>query len=192
MRRFRYEYGAGPLHLIAAIAAFAIAGFAVLMLFEVQEGPQLLSFAIWFVGAILLHDMVLFPLYSGVDRLVLRGAGVHRALPADAARTTLTRREGKWVEEPGDTATGPSATSAVNYLRIPFLLSALFFVVWFPLILGVAEEEYAVTTGQSTDGYLERWMLLTGVLFLISGIAFAVRLARARAGTSSASASAAR
>ena len=183
MRRFRYEYGAGPLHLLSAIAAFAIAGFAVLMLSAAQEGYQILNFALWFVGAILLHDMVLFPLYSGLDRLVLRRAGVHRALPADAARTTLTRRDGRWIEEPGDTATGPSATSAVNYLRVPLLLSALFFVVWFPLILGLAEQEYAVTTGQSTDGYLERWLLLTGVLFLVSGIAFAVRLARARAGS---------
>lgn len=159
MRRFRYEYGAGPLHLLTVIAAFAIAGFAVLMLFEVQEGSQMLNFAIWFVGAILLHDLVLFPLYSGIDRLVVRGAGVHRA---DAA--------------------APSAVSAVNYVRAPFLLSGLFFVVWFPLILGVAEQEYAVTTGQSTEGYLERWLLLTGALFLLSGIAFAVRLARARAG----------
>lgn len=159
MRRFRYEYGAGPLHLLTVIAAFAIAGFAVLMLFEVQEGSQMLNFAIWFVGAILLHDVVLFPLYSGIDRLVVRGAGVHRA-----------------------GAAAPSAVSAVNYVRAPFLLSGLFFVVWFPLILGVAEQEYAMVSGQSTEGYLERWLLLTGALFLVSGIAFAVRLARARAG----------
>jgi fumarate reductase subunit D len=162
MRRFRYEYGAGPLHLLTAMAAFAIAGFAVLMLSEAQAGSQLLNFVLWFVGAILVHDLVLFPLYSGIDRLVLRGAGVHRARPDDAAT--------------------PSAVSAINHVRVPFLLSGLFFVVWFPLILGVAEQEYAVTTGQSTEGYLERWLLLTGALFLLSGIAFAVRLARARAG----------
>ena len=181
MRRFRYEYGAGPLHLLAAVAAFAIAGFAVLTLFRAQETPQFLSFVLFFVGAILIHDVVLFPLYSGIDRLLLRRSGVHRALPQDERRTKLSHGPGGWFEEPGDTATGPKGVSALNHIRVPALLSALFLIVWFPLILGLAEEEYAVVSGQSTDGYLARWLALTAVLFLVSGVLYAVRLGRSRA-----------
>lgn len=181
MRRFRYEYGAGPLHLLSALAALAIAGFAVLKIFEGQNTSQFLSFGLFFVGAILIHDVVLFPLYAGVDRLLLRRSGVHRALPADARRTKLSHGPDGWFEERGDTATGPRPVSAINHIRVPTLLSALFLIVWFPLILGLVEDEYSVVSGQSTDGYLERWLALTAVLFLVSGLLYAVRLGRSRA-----------
>ena len=65
MRAFVRAYGAGPLHLLALLASFALAGAAVL---QVAEDPLRLRYAAWFLGAVLLHDLVLFPLYALLDR----------------------------------------------------------------------------------------------------------------------------
>ena len=64
-------YGASPLHLAGHLALFAIAAYA---LGQVLDARGAVNFAVWFVGAILLHDLVLLPAYSGVDRAVQRAA----------------------------------------------------------------------------------------------------------------------
>ncbi len=181
MRRFRYEYGAGPLHLLSVLACFGVAGFVALRVLDGAVGAPL-NFLIWFVAAIAAHDFVLFPLYSAVGALGLRLAGVHRALPADERRLVLGRGEDGWSVGAPDTTHAPSRLAAMglNHVRVPALLSGLLFLVWFPLILGLSAEEYRAVSGLSTDGYLERWLLLSGVLFGISGLAFALRLARLR------------
>jgi hypothetical protein len=77
----RRGYGTSPLHLLAHLAAFALAGWAILALVDVR--PQLHVVA-WFVGAILLHDLVLWPLYATIDRLgaaKLGGAVNHVRVP---------------------------------------------------------------------------------------------------------------
>ena len=65
MSAWRRLYGASPLHLVAHAAAFAAAGYAFLRILE--RGP-VENFLIWFVGAALLHDLVLLPAYSLLDR----------------------------------------------------------------------------------------------------------------------------
>ena len=65
MSTWRRLYGASPLHLAAHAAAFAAAGYAFLRILE--RGP-VENFLIWFVGAALLHDLVLLPAYSLLDR----------------------------------------------------------------------------------------------------------------------------
>ena len=148
----RNRYGAGPLHLITAIAGFAIAAYA---LTQVLGQSGALSFVIYFAGAIVIHDLVAFPLYSGLTRV----AG-----------------------EAGSAADVPAA--AANYVRVPALLSAFAFVVWFPLILGLDTERYEADVGHPPPDYLGRWLLLTAVLFLGSGCVYAIRLrARARGRT---------
>jgi hypothetical protein len=64
VHRFRRLYGASPLHLTGLIACFAVAGYAAWRLLGARPGAVLL----WLVGAALLHDLVLAPLYTLLDR----------------------------------------------------------------------------------------------------------------------------
>lgn len=180
MKRFRYEYGAGPLHLVGSIATFAVAGYVALRVVDGSVGAPI-GFLVWFVGAIFLHDFVLLPLYSLLDRLPLRAAGVRRSLPDDEHRLVLGRREGKWMVEPAGASVPPRRVSWLNHLRFPVMVSALLMLLFFPLILGLAEEEYSMVSGQSTDGFLERWALITAVLLVVSAAIYVVRRVRAGA-----------
>jgi hypothetical protein len=77
----RRWYGANPLHLLALLASFALAGYAVR---AVIMAGQWTGFAAWFAVAIIGHDLLLFPLYSLADlslRQLLPG-GSHGRLPA--------------------------------------------------------------------------------------------------------------
>ena len=65
MNRFRARYGAPPLHLLALVACFAVAGYAVLKWFD---APQVIRLFVWFAGAVIAHDLILYPLYALVDR----------------------------------------------------------------------------------------------------------------------------
>ena len=64
MRVLRRWYGEGPLHLLLMVSSFALAGYAGVRLLD---GDTLLLL-VWFVGAALVHDLVLVPLYSAADR----------------------------------------------------------------------------------------------------------------------------
>jgi hypothetical protein len=149
VRRLTRWYGANPLHLLALLACFALAGYAATQL--VRSRPE--SVAIWFVGAVIGHDLVLMPLYSIADWSVL-AAVRHRApnLPAVP-----------WI----------------NYLRVPAGLSALLLLVWFPLILRL-KTHYQESTTLSPDPFLWHWLAVTGALFLLSATTYALRLRAAR------------
>lgn len=66
MTRWRHLYGDSPLQLAALAASFALAGYAASKLIS---GGHAINVLAWFVVAIIGHDFVLFPLYSGLDRL---------------------------------------------------------------------------------------------------------------------------
>lgn len=150
---FRRGYGASPLHLLALLASFALAGYAVTRVLA-DDGP-LLAIGIWFVGAAVGHDAVLYPLYAITDL---------------AAHNRLLGRH----RPPPDLAGVPW----INHLRVPVGLSALLLLVWFPLILGGRDEAFAAATGLHTDVYLGRWLGITGALFLGSAVVYAVRIGR--------------
>ena len=78
------------------IASFAIVGYAFL---EIAQRPGPVSFAIFFAGAIVAHDLIAFPIYSALDGIAGRAGG--RGI-------------------------GPAA---FNYLRVPALLSGFAFIV---------------------------------------------------------------
>jgi hypothetical protein len=146
--KFRYEYGAQPLHLIATATSLLLCGYALLRITEIPGGGRVL---IWIVAAALLHDLVALPLYSALSRLA-----------QGTAETTIGSRAAMLM--------------ALNHVRVPAGLSLLLLVVYFPLILRVDPDHYMGTTGLSVDGYLGRWLLISAGLFLISGIAYAIRL----------------
>ncbi|WP_425276257.1 hypothetical protein [Streptomyces carpinensis] len=135
-----------PLRLLLLACSFALAGYAGVRLFA----GDWRGVALWFVGAALLHDLVLLPLYAAADRAVLRAAGRAGRRP--------------WVA----------------YVRIPAALSGLLLLVWFPLIAGqVDRRRYLLATGLPPDGFLARWLLITAVLFGGSALVLVLRLRRA-------------
>jgi FtsH-binding integral membrane protein len=141
LERFRSLYGSSPLHLIAVIASFVIAFYAAS---KIAQSDARWNILLWFLGAVLLHDLVLFPLYTVLDRI----------------------------------AGGRRPRAAINYLRVPVLLSGLLFLLSAGLILGAAQDSYESATGLRPEPYLERWLVITAVLFVASGILYAVRARR--------------
>jgi len=159
-RRIRRWYGANPLHLLALLAAFALAGYAVR---AVIAAGQFRGFAIWFAVAIIGHDLLLFPLYSLAD------LSVQRLLP--------WRGPGNEARQaPSGQVPGPPV---INYVRIPVAFSLLILMAFFPLILGLSEPEYHRASGLATQPYLWRWLAVTGILFAGSAVSYALRWRRA-------------
>ena len=64
--RLARAYGAGPLHLLSHVAALALAAYAFTRIFA---GGQPWNVVLWFAGALVVHDLVAFPLYTALDRL---------------------------------------------------------------------------------------------------------------------------
>ncbi|HEY6396234.1 MAG TPA: hypothetical protein VIX82_02150 [Solirubrobacteraceae bacterium] len=149
MSLFKRSYGASPLHLIAHLAAFAIAAYAIA---QIVRGGTVVNFIAWFVGAAFLHDFVFLPLYSGLDRL--------------ARHRTRGRR-------------GPATVPVINHVRVPALISGLLLLVYFPLILGLAERRYFRATGHHLEGYARNWLLITAILITGSAVLYALRVRRA-------------
>lgn len=147
------RYGADPLHLLALISCFALAGYAAS---RVVAAGIVVGFLVWFVGAAIIHDLLLYPLYALAD-IVAQRRPWHRRRP------------------PSGTVKWPPL---INYVRVPAVLSGLLLLVWFPLILRFAESNYKRSAALDTSPYLGRWLLVTGVFFAGSALAYAVRVRR--------------
>jgi hypothetical protein len=139
------RYGSSPLHLLAHLTALALAGWALLQVLDLGNWHRVL---LWLVGAVVLHDLVLWPSYTLLDRLARR------------------ERPAAWA----------------NYVRVPLGISALLALVFFPVICEKGERTYQRVSGQSWDGYAERWLLVSALLFAAAAVSY---LVRSRAGSSS-------
>jgi hypothetical protein len=73
--RWKAFYGAHPLHLLVLLGCLALAGYAALGVLVNPAWPTIL---LWFLAAIVAHDLVVFPLYAAADRVLTR------ALPGPA------------------------------------------------------------------------------------------------------------
>ncbi|MGD9734658.1 MAG: hypothetical protein AB7V58_03460 [Solirubrobacterales bacterium] len=153
MRRASRLYGDSPLHLLAVIASFALAGYAFL---QIADTPSALATVAWFAAAIVLHDLLAFPLYSALNLLANRSLG--------------GREGGRDAER---------RVPLINHLRIPAFLSGLAFLLFFPLILGLSSSNFEKDAGLGTEVFLQRWLGLCAALFLGSALIYAVRLRRA-------------
>lgn len=157
MNRFREHYGSSPLHLLLVLASFALTGYAGIRLLS---GGEPLMVVVWFIGAALLHDLVLLPLYTVTDR---------------AAQTLLGDRS----EPATHPNTHPPTRGWINYLRVPVFLSGILLLTYFPLILGRVDHFTAYTT-LPDDVFLGRWLLITAALFVLSALALLFRMTRSR------------
>ncbi len=153
-RRLASLYGSHPLHLVLLLASFALAGYAVSRWIAAPTPVRLL---IWFAGAVIGHDLVAFPLYTGVDRLLLRVVGGR----LQDGRYTYWRR------------------AAILHLRIPLLISTLLLIMWYPLVLARSDRTYFVASGGHQDRYLGNYLLVIAILFGGSLLLFILRLAYA-------------
>jgi hypothetical protein len=153
MRRLLRWYGAGPLHLLTMIGCAALAGYAAVELLP----NNWFGIPLWFVGAVIGHDLLLMPLYTLADRPV---TAVFRHRPARLS------------------------AGSVNYVRVPAALSGLLLLIWFPLIFRLPSR-FQFTTTLSLDPYLWHWLAVTGALFLLSAVALALRLRPSRAAAAS-------
>jgi hypothetical protein len=164
---FRRHYGASPLHLLAFIASIAVTGVAAKGWLD-EPAISVRYILIWFFGAIIVHDLILLPLYSALDRLALaisRRADAHRGAPAAAehgAAEPARPRSPGWV-----------------YVRVPLILSALLLLVFGAEILREGNATFRIASGHTQDVYLSRYLIVVGVLFLLSGLAYACSSARA-------------
>jgi hypothetical protein len=152
----REVYGSGPLHLLTLVAGFALFGYALATIKPAtlwNPNTWWQSIAVWFAASIIAHDLVLFPIYTFVDRILIaaqRDRGyAHRRLPVPV----------------------------LNHLRVPTLAAGLTLLVFLPGIIEQGAPTYAAATGQTQDPFLGRWLLLTAALFATSAVVYAIRLA---------------
>jgi hypothetical protein len=147
-RRF---YGANPLHLLAVLGSFLLVAYVVSFVVADASAWLLLG---WFVGAVIANDVVLFPPYALADRSLHAGRWLHRR----ATRDRLPR------------------VRATNYLRVPALLSGMLAVVALPTITARGDEALRFTSGRSELGYLQHWLGIAALLFLVSAALYSIRL----------------
>jgi hypothetical protein len=150
-RWLRRRYGAGPLHLLALLACFALAGYAAT---RIHDQGGMVRIAAWFVLCIVGHDLIAWPLYALADRTAVRASRRHpERLPAVP-----------WI----------------NHVRVPAVISGVLLLISFPLVLRLSEQAYLGVTGYTESAYLGNWLLVTGVAFGVSAVLYALRVARAR------------
>ena len=164
MKRFWHRFtgtaGANPLQVLVLVGSFALVGYAIALL-----GPAHLwnskvwwhSIIVWFLGAVVLHDLILFPIYLISDH------------SAAAAWRSLHRRRTK-----------PPIVHPINYLRLPVMGSGLLLLMFFPGIIEQGATTYRGATGLTQAPYLNRWLLLTAAMFFVSAGAYAARTLLAR------------
>lgn len=150
VERVRAFYGARPLHLLALLICFALSGYTAL---RVATDPALPGILLWFGGAVIAHDLVLFPLYALADRSLT--AGLRRIPQREHPRVPV-----------------------INHIRVPALAAGLLLLLHFPGILRLGAVTYGAATGQTQQPFATRWLLLTAAFFAASALIYAARLAR--------------
>ena len=145
VRRFRDHFGGSPLSLLVLLATFALGGYAAWFL----VGQRPVAVIVWFVVALVGHDLVLLPLYAIADRT--------------AARLDRGRAPVPWI----------------NYLRFPAVISGVLLLLFLPAIGAFSNDTVNTLTTGSTTGYLATWWVVTGILFLLSAVCYAVATGRA-------------
>lgn len=131
------------------IGCLAITGYVV---DKVISGPMAVRIIIWFAAAAILHDFVLFPAYSLIDRVM--GAIRPRS--------------------------GSTSQPIINHVRVPAVLSALMLLIYLPTILGRGAGAFHAASGLGQVDIFFRWVLLSLGFFAVSGAVYFVRFLLSR------------
>jgi triacylglycerol esterase/lipase EstA (alpha/beta hydrolase family) len=142
-------YGAPAWQLPLLLVGFTVTGWIVARLSGEATAVRM---AIWFVAAVVAHDLVLFPLAAAADRTLVAVAGIGGRL-----RPAVRR-------------------AIVNHVRVPALGAALLFLVYLPGILRLGGGAFTGATGLTQEPYLRRWLLVSAAMFAASGLLAAARL----------------
>jgi hypothetical protein len=154
MSSLRRLYGSHRLHLLTLIAGFALLGYVLATVRPVtlwNPNTWWQSIAVWFAVAIIAHDLVLFPIYALIDRLLLYSRHIPAPIPV------------------------------LNHVRVPALASGLTLLLFLPGIIEQGAPTDLAATGQTQQPFLGRWLLLTAALFATSAVVYTVRLVARRA-----------
>ena len=159
---FKAKYGASPLHLLLIVLAGVVAGYAVLHWLHAPTPVRLL---VWFAAAVIGHDLIAFPIYSGLDHLLVR------AIAGGDPGPVISR----WRR------------AAINHVRAPTIASVLLLIMWYPIILKRSDAVYYRASGQHQDRGLGNWLLVVAILYGASLLIYLGRLAYAAGRSRSAS-----
>lgn len=151
LRSWRSFYGHHPLHLLVILGLAALVGYVVSRVYDDPSGWWLL---VWFAGALLGHDLVLFPLYALLDRVLQVGR-------------RLRLRPGHRVP-------------VVNHVRVPLLGAGVLGLIFLPTITRHGEPAFTATSTRTMAGYFQVWLVITAVLCGISAVLYLVRVVAAR------------
>ncbi len=148
--RFARIYGSHPAHLMLVTAGFVVVAAVIATmtpaaLWNPRSWWQ--SIAVWFVVAIIAHDLIAFPAYALADRILHRN-----------------RR-----------SRSPSRVPLINYVRLPSMAAALTFLIFLPGIIEQGGPAYQAATGQTQEPFLARWLWLTGAFYVAAALAYGVR-----------------
>jgi hypothetical protein len=135
--------------LLLLLASLAFAGYVA---DRVVRVPYAWMIGVFFVGAIVAHDFILYPVYALADRLTRR----------------LALRPGPRPDVPW-----------INHVRVPAVLSGLLLLMFFPLVFRLGQRTYRSATGLGPSPYVGRWLLVSGILFAGSGLLYLGRRWRA-------------
>lgn len=69
MSALRRRYGAGPVHLLAHVVMLPLVLWTLLQVVDISALGNVL---LWFAAGLIVHDLMLLPAYSALDRVALR------------------------------------------------------------------------------------------------------------------------
>lgn len=145
MKRLSHLYGAGPFHALLMLGGLAFSIYLGSRIIQVSAAGWIF---IWLIGAVVVHDFVLYPSYALLDGVLLE----HR--------------------QPGPAPAVPWK----NHVRAPAVLAGILLLISFPLVFRLSETDYFRATGLHTSVYLWRWLAVTGCLFGASAALYGVRI----------------
>jgi hypothetical protein len=130
------RYGASPLHLLAHLILLPICAWAILTVLDFRAAANVVT---WLVAAVILHDLVLLPLYSLADRAgrgVFGGAINYVRVPAGLSLLLLLvfwstirgKGAGTYARVSGQTWDG-QATRWLLITAVLFAVSAVLYLL---------------------------------------------------------------
>lgn len=145
---FRRAYGAAWWHPVVVLSCLALTAHVVDRL---SQEPLSGLMLFWFAGCVLVHDVVLLPTGSLLDRFLT-------ALPRRA-------RSGRELR-----------VRAINHVRVPLLASGLLLLMFLPGIVQQGTATHLAATGMDQQPYFTRWVWLSAAFAVLSAVCFAVRV----------------